>query len=300
MSGLFYNPKRLMTVFFRTTGSVAGPEFFLRRGGGGLRSLRMPVTVAILERPDGLVLIDVGWSRYTCAWPERDPGYAAKLFLGLDVKPEDAIASQLLSLGYTPGDVKHIIATHLHVDHVGGAVDFPNATLHCSAAEWDVLAAGRRGYDPRTRALPRVERHGVYGPAALGFAASDDLFGDGTVMLLDARGHTRGSTAVAVKLQEGWCVHTGDAAMFAEDFRMADDAPPSLYMRAMNWDIAHQRETFRHIRAAEQEHGAKVVPSHDQGVYEALPHTREDAWKGHWVRAKAPQPAKPPKAKKGA
>jgi glyoxylase-like metal-dependent hydrolase (beta-lactamase superfamily II) len=148
-----------MTVLFRTTGTLRGPAFFLKRGGGGLGAVRMPVTVAVIERPDGLVLVDTGWSRRACAWPDVDPGRAAKLFLGLDVKPEDALASQLLSLGYAPGDVRHIVATHLHLDHVSGAVDFPSATVHCAEAEWEALRAGRRGYDARALELPRVERH---------------------------------------------------------------------------------------------------------------------------------------------
>jgi glyoxylase-like metal-dependent hydrolase (beta-lactamase superfamily II) len=286
-----------MTVFFRTTGSVGGPGFFVKRRGGAFGTVRMPVTVAVLERPDGLVLIDAGWSRYTCAWPERDPGRARAFFLGLDVKPEDAMASQLLSLGYSPDDVRHVVATHLHIDHIGGAVDLPNATVHASREEWTALGRGRvRGYDPRTAELPSVKLHALEGPPLLGFASSEDLFGDGTVFLLDARGHTRGSVAVAVKLTDGWAVHVGDAAMFAEDYRFDASVAPSPYMRALSWDVTHQRETFRHILAAETEHGARVVTSHDMSVYEPLPHTKEDAWAGAWSKrgakgAKNPKPS---------
>ena len=49
-----------MSVLFRTTGMMKGPAFFLRRGAGGLGAVRLPVTVAVIERPDGLVLIDTG------------------------------------------------------------------------------------------------------------------------------------------------------------------------------------------------------------------------------------------------
>lgn len=279
-----------MSILFRTSGMMKGPEFFLKRGGGGLRSVRMPATVAVIERPDGLVLLDAGWSRLTCAWPERDPGRAKSFFMGLDVKPEDAIASQLLSLGYAPGDVKHIVTTHLHIDHAGGAVDFPSATVHCSLREWEeVPKPWRSGYDLRTLGLPNVERHRVDGPAALGFAASHDLLGDGTVLLLDARGHTRGSIAVGVKLAEGWCIHAGDATMFVDDFHDDASKPPSLYMRALAWDLPTQRRTYGALLDAEQNHAARVVPSHDLSVFEALPHQKEDAWPCAWTRAKGKQ-----------
>ena len=54
-----------MSVFFRTTGTMGGPEFFVRPSSRSLRDLRIPVIVAVIERPDGLVLVDTGWSRRT-------------------------------------------------------------------------------------------------------------------------------------------------------------------------------------------------------------------------------------------
>jgi glyoxylase-like metal-dependent hydrolase (beta-lactamase superfamily II) len=282
-----------MTLLFRTVGSMSGPEFFLRRGGGGLRGVRMPATVAVLERPDGLVLIDCGWSRTTCAWPHRDPGRAKSFFMGLDVKPEDAIASQLLSLEYAPGDVKHVIATHLHVDHVGGLVDFPKATLHCTQTEWDgAMKSKRTGFDKRTFLHPDVKKHTLHTESALGFSRSHDLFGDGTVLLLDACGHTAGSMAVAVKHTQGWCVHAGDATMFVEDFHDDAQKPPSLYMRAQTWDLSQQRMTYGALLRAEVEGGARIVPSHDMAVFDSLPHTRSDAWVGAWVKPRVKQQSK--------
>lgn len=281
-----------MPVFFRTTGTVGGPSFFLKRRGATLGTVRMPITVAVVERPDGLLLIDTGWSRRACAFPDDEPGPAARLALGLDVKPEDNLSSQLLSLGYNPGDVRDIVATHLHVDHVSGAMDFPHADLHVSDVEWKALGGGRlRGYDPALRAHPKARPHRIDGPAMLGFSSSLDLFGDGTVLLLDARGHTRGSVAVAVQLDKGWLVHAGDAAMFAEDFRLSDDVPPSPYMRLVAWDQRHQRATWHHLREAEDHHGARVVVSHDPDQLAALPQTREAGWKTVWdARRAKPRP----------
>ncbi len=285
-----------MTVFFRTTGTVAGPEFFLRRRGGGLKRVRLPVTVALIERPDGLVLVDTGWSRRTCAFPQDDPGRATALFLGLEVHAEDAMASQVIGAGYSPDDVKHIVATHLHTDHVGGVVDFPRATLHATRTEWDALGGGRlRGYDTRLRDLsPRTKLHDLTGEPALGFGASHDLFGDGTVLLLDAGGHTAGSVAVAVRLEQGWFIHAGDAAMFREDYRDEMAGGRSLYARVNTRDPVRQRTSWRALHEAERVHEARVVPSHDPAVFETLPHTREDGWKTAWDK----KPGRPQQEKK--
>jgi glyoxylase-like metal-dependent hydrolase (beta-lactamase superfamily II) len=267
-----------MPVFFRTVGTVRGPSFFVERGGRGLRGVAMSVTVAVVERADGLVLIDTGWSRAQCAFPDDDPGLIERVALGMSVRPEDAIASQLISCGYDPADVRHVVATHLHRDHFDGARDFPNAEKHVAAAEWAVLETGRRGYSPSLSALPRVRRHAVDGPAALGFPRSADLFGDGSVLLLDARGHTAGSVAVAVALDDGWVLHAGDAAMFARDFREDDALPPSRYMRFLSWDLPAQRRSYGYLREAESAHGARVLTSHDHARFDELPHTKDDAW----------------------
>ncbi len=285
-----------MAVFFRTTGRMHGLDFVLRTRGWGLGRVPLPVTVAVLERPEGITLIDTGWSRRTCAFPADDPGRATALLLGLDVHPEDAMASQLISAGLSPDDVRHVIATHLHIDHVGGIVDFPHATLHTTVTEWGCVSRGRfRGYNPNLRDVtPRTAVHSLGGPAALGFESSHDVFGDGSVLMLDAHGHTAGSVAVAVRLGDGWLVHAGDAVMFREDYSDRSTSTLSLYARGFAQDVEGLRVSRRALHTAEKDHGARVVPSHDAAVYESLPHGREDAWIAVWDRKPRGQQA--PKA----
>lgn len=277
-----------MTVFFRTTGTMGGPEFFVRPSSRSLRDVRIPVIVAVIERPDGLVLIDTGWSRRSCAFPHDDPGLAHSVLLGLSVKPEDALASQLISQGYSPGDVRHVVATHLHADHVGGVVDFERATVHVHDREIHASERGLRGgYTPSVRSLPRVSPYTLDGPAALGFPFSKDLFGDGTVLLLDGRGHTAGSVVVAVKLQEGWALHAGDAAQYVGEYRADETAPPSPYARTMSWNLSEQRRTYGLLRHAETALDARVVVSHDPNLLDALPTTKETSWPCAWDKRKA-------------
>lgn len=282
-----------MTVLFRTTGTMGGPEFFVRPSSRSLRAVRIPVIVAVVERPDGLVLIDTGWSRRACAFPHDDPGLAHAALLGLSVKPEDALASQLISLGYAPGDVRHVVATHLHSDHIGGVVDFERATVHVNDRELDATARGLRGgYTPEVRSLPRLSSYALDPVPALGFPFSRDLFGDGTVLALDGRGHTAGSVVIAIKLQDGWLLHAGDAAQYVGEYRADEGAPPSLYARVMSWDLAEQRRTYGLLRGAESTHEARVVVSHDPDLLDALPTTKEAAWPCAWDRRKGGAKAK--------
>ncbi|PKO05045.1 MAG: hypothetical protein CVU41_14135 [Chloroflexi bacterium HGW-Chloroflexi-3] len=51
--------------------------------------------------------------------------------------PEETSVRQLKQLGINPGDVKHIVMTHLHFDHAGGLVDFPWTQVHLHKKELD-------------------------------------------------------------------------------------------------------------------------------------------------------------------
>lgn len=62
------------------------------------------------------------------------------------VEEESRLLQGLAELGYSPGDITDVVFTHLHDDHVGGAVSingdnkpqllFPGADHWCSAAQW--------------------------------------------------------------------------------------------------------------------------------------------------------------------
>lgn len=60
---------------------------------------------------------------------------------------EDSLLGSIEKAGFHPGDVTDVVLTHLHFDHVGGAVShdhsgkpvltFPNATYWCTRQQWD-------------------------------------------------------------------------------------------------------------------------------------------------------------------
>jgi len=173
----------------------------------------------LVETPaHGLVLVDTGLGARDLERPEARLG---KLFVSVtrpDRDPSASAVAQVRALGYTPEDVRHIVLTHMDLDHVGGLVDFPHARVHVHAVEH--RAAHDRG-DARARGryLPVMWAHGpdfrLYedvGEPWLGFEAVRDLDGlPPEILLVPLAGHTRGHTAVAVRRGDGWLLHAGDA-----------------------------------------------------------------------------------------
>jgi glyoxylase-like metal-dependent hydrolase (beta-lactamase superfamily II) len=248
------------------------------------RSTRMSNTVAVVVRDSGdVVLVDCGWSREVCAAPARVLGRVQASVLGMKVQRGDAIVDQLRGHGIDAARVKTIVATHLHLDHAGGACDFPNAEVVCSDVELSAYRVRPPAVGYRVADLEMARVRPVYlgaGPS-YGFPASHDLFGDGEIVLLDAHGHTPGLVAVAIrsreksreKARETRCyVHIGDAAYQTWEWALSP-AGPSALSRLQAWRPDLLRLRYAALRDCEADPRKPVlVPSHDQAVFEGLPH----------------------------
>ena len=90
------------------------------------RRRRIVCHCLLVEGAEGLVLIDTGFGlddmRNT-----RQLGAIFKTLFRPQAREADTAIEQVRALGFAPEDVRHIVATHLDVDHAGGLPDFPAA-----------------------------------------------------------------------------------------------------------------------------------------------------------------------------
>jgi N-acyl homoserine lactone hydrolase len=202
-----------------TTGRVRGP----RRPRGALRYVRLewseealPVNAFLIEHPQGMCLVDAGQSAFAAK-----PGYLSRWhpFLRIarfELEPEDEVGAQLRRLGVQPEEVRWVVLTHLHTDHVGGLADLSASDVVVSETEWERARGLRgrvRGYVPQhwpPEIAPRFAR--LTGPAFGPFAASCDLVDDGSIRLVPLPGHTPGQIGVLVRADSGAALIGGDAA----------------------------------------------------------------------------------------
>jgi glyoxylase-like metal-dependent hydrolase (beta-lactamase superfamily II) len=268
--------RALRDVFFLTCGVFIAPApVVLPLGQRTFSTVKLSNTVAVAVRPDGdLILVDAGWSTGTCATPARSLGRFGALALGVRVRAEDAIVEQLRRLGFEPGRVRAIFATHLHLDHAGGVDDFPNAEVVVSQAElkayWDAPGPVYRARD--LARAGRIRAVALDETPSYGFPGSADPLGDGRVVMLDASGHTPGSVAVAIRGPRGTFVHVGDAAYQRWEYG-ASPKGPGLLGTALAWSRPGLARTLDCIRACEADpRRPVVVSSHDADVFKTLPH----------------------------
>ncbi|KAF5228053.1 hypothetical protein BFJ70_g6344 [Fusarium oxysporum] len=126
---------------------------------------------------------------YVSAWA-YDTGYGLVLIDALDNQDEieKILVPDLEKLGYQGSDIKHLIITHEHIDHFGGAKyiqDQFNASVYAAEAAWEGMA--EQGEDSNTP-VPVKDKVVVDGDAL--------TFGDVTFEIVQTPGHTPGTISL--------------------------------------------------------------------------------------------------------
>jgi glyoxylase-like metal-dependent hydrolase (beta-lactamase superfamily II) len=227
----------------------------------------------LVETNGGLVLVDTGFGLQDYARPTP----LMRLFtwlLGVPRDVKETAVRQVVGLGFGVEDVRHIVLTHLHLDHSGGLADFPQAEVHVSRPEFEA-AMDPRGLMERAYVSahwahgPRWVIHEWVGGRWFGFESMRILEGLTPEMrLILLPGHTRGHCGVAVRTGEGWLLHCGDAA--SPFHRQGDPLRPHDVARPMDgWpDWLVRRVIGPHVprlRELVREHGDEVrlISAHD-------------------------------------
>ncbi len=131
-----------------------------------------------------------------------------------DLTLRKSLKAQMLEIGYAPADINYLALSHYHYDHTANTSQFTGATWLVQQAEHSAMFA-----DPP----PRVTQPSTY--ATLGNAKTviinnedHDVFGDGTVVIKWAPGHTQGHQMLFLKLAKtGAVLLAGDLYHYPEE-----------------------------------------------------------------------------------
>lgn len=268
-----------MRIHHLNTGTMCPVSARLVNGRGPLFGRgRMVCHTLLVETPrDGLVLVETGLGTGDLADPAKlGTGWLRTAAPRLD--PDETALAQVRRLGHAPADVRHIVVTHLDLDHAGGIPDFPAARVHVHRREHEAAMA-RTG--PRA-AWRYVTDHWEHGPIWqlhddggdrwFGFDGVRPVLGGPDLLLVPLPGHTAGHSGVAVRAGDRWLLHAGDAYFFHRQIETPPSAPLALrlFQRRADTDRRLRVANQERLRALKADHGDQVtiINSHDAVHFE--------------------------------
>ncbi|WP_019586239.1 MBL fold metallo-hydrolase [Deinococcus apachensis] len=255
----------------------------LTERGASWRVRAYPAGFALLRHPvHGPVLFDTGYGPRVLRAMRRWPGVLYGLVTPVRLLAEETVPAHLARYGLTPGDIRNVIVSHLHADHVGALRDLPQARFHLDPGAYAPLRslqgvrAVRRAFLPdllppdfgaRIQALE-------FRPAPPGLAPFEraaDVFGDGSAYALPVPGHAPGMVALVVRTGvgaplegdgTGLTLLAGDVAYSVRGLRGGREVHPLT--RLVFFDPAQERLSRRRLGEWLRNHPrARVIVSHD-------------------------------------
>jgi glyoxylase-like metal-dependent hydrolase (beta-lactamase superfamily II) len=259
------------------TGYCVALESLVIRGGAW-RHVALHSLVAVIEHPNhGWLLWDTGYAPRmfdaTVQWPYSLYRRATPLHIRRDL----AVINQLDRLGLTAGDVRRVLLSHFHADHLAGLHDFPMAEVIAHRAAFEDVAtrhgmsALRRAFLPALLPDDFASRATLLtdftGPAIPQLGPTHDIFGDGSLLLVQLPGHARGQQGLLANTDRGKVLFAADSCWLTRSIR--EGRPPSRLTNIIADSPNALQATIWRLHAFATEHpDVRLVPSHCPEAFE--------------------------------
>lgn len=138
-----------------------------------------------------------------------------------------------------PQQVTDCIISHMDNDHIGGVADFPQATVHVGAEEFDSFNSGNPRYIKLPMAhLPTIKTYAKTTDEWYGFEARKiETDTEAEIYLIPLFGHTEGHCGIAIKANNQWIFYVADA----------------YYLKAELYDSSHPVNELARISAEDND-----------------------------------------------
>lgn len=215
-----------------------------------------PFSACLIKTDDGPILVDAGVHPDGMKDPAAAMGQRARHH-HLMMTEEDDLRFRLREIGVEPGEVTHIIISHLHWDHAGCCNFFPEATFVIQRAEYRYAlhpdSLGRAAYLP----------HLFEGMKKLDLREGDAEVVRG-VSVISTPGHTPGHQAVLVSLpNSGTIVLARDAIYTYENIEL--DLPGGA-----PWNAAAAMDSMHRLVHLARWTGGLLLPGHEPDCWKVM------------------------------
>lgn len=258
------------------TGQCRHPQIMSIRDGSW-RPVSFPAMAMLIEHPvEGPILFDTGYDSAFLAATQPFPERFYRWVTPVELDEGRDAASQCRQRGIDPLEVRHLILSHFHADHIAGTHAFPNAAIHCARAGLDEASHGgrlsltRRGVlrsliptDFGTRARFFEDMPAATLPPELApFERGADILGDGSLLAVELPGHCPGHWGLLLR-DARWGAHflVADAAWSLDAIRR--DMPPPAFTSNLLGNARKARGTLHALHLLSQRNPeVRLTPCH--------------------------------------
>ena len=250
-------PSKQLRLYVLDCGTISAmdPALFGLKPNEVNREVNFVTPCYLIVHPKGTLIWDVGQV------PDQDiPDDGTEVVQQGILKAKRRLGPQLAALGFEPKDITYLAMSHYHADHTANANLFAGSTWIVQQAEYDVMFSdaqvGIRMPDTY-KALKTARRITLNN-------ADHDVFGDGSVIIKTAPGHTPGHQMLFLKLKKfGPLLLAGDLYHLPEE-RTLDRVP------TFDFDGAMTRATRKKVDQFLKQSGATLWIQHDPPTYASL------------------------------
>lgn len=220
--------------------------------GAGLASRKFPARAYLIETKSGCYLFDTGYSEQFHTHAKgiyKTYGWVTPVHYQHN---QEHLVAQLANVGVRPSDIRGILISHFHADHIAGLSDYPHVPLY-AAKDAVRSIRGLKGvsalqkafipgllpsdFESRLRILelsPLKSLPAKLAPFDFGWHV-DPL---GEIVAVELPGHAEGHVGAFVHTEQGWTLLAADAAWAVDGYRVLN-GPSEL-----SFIIQHSRKAY--------------------------------------------------------
>ena len=209
----------------------------------------------LLRHPRGDMMWDAGIPPAMAAEPQ--PKDAAETFT-----VKETLEQQLAELGVAPSDIDYFSISHSHFDHVGNAGLFKDANWIVDKDERDWMFRDEARQSPEFQAYAPLE---TVKTTLIEGDGDHDVFGDGSVIIVQAPGHTPGHTVLLLNT-----ANSGKVLLAGDMWHLAE-AREKRTIPAFNFNREQTLASMDKVEALAASTSARVIRQHVPEDFNSLP-----------------------------
>jgi N-acyl homoserine lactone hydrolase len=252
-------PPKSVRLYIFNCGSIKGlsPAMFNFKPEE-VKATEMVVPCYLVVHPLGTMIWDTGVIADSAFKPDGSPVTQGTGVIMSATKP---LKTQLAAVGYKPSDITYLGLSHYHSDHTANANDYAGSTWLVHQEERDFM------FNPPPQApVMSTASFSALKDAKTTIIKRDDydVFGDGTVIIKFAPGHTPGHQVLFLNLAKtGPVLVAGDLYHYPEE-RTTGNVPTFEYNKEQSLASRAKIEAFL------KQSNAKLWIEHDKATYDTL------------------------------